>query len=1001
MDTKVDEKLTGVDLFLLQQNTRFRKVGALKKRNGYTAVNPTSLIAAYPSISLVKVVSESDKLLCLPAPATYAPAAYSEFDQKYSIINESITAIDKVMTAELEGEVVANYGLGLYTFNHDYYNGTTAYLYTGASPFNASFAAPTNLVLDLHDDETGFKKSVVVASNARNTQISVKFYVNATGATRICVAFEDPVTPNVCKVLLYDMNLVNFAGTSFAMDTGILSAKTLVIERYAAINGVVIGAKHTTAQRYSLAKINDTGLVALLQAVTTTNILVSGQTDIRIQGDVCYIAYLRDNGAHVYTPRFLSWNLSTNVLVDADRAINTSADAFYDISFDFITTNIIGIAWGRGSYDLADGSFICYCEHTISTSTSTSRLSRLFINMASRLKKLGTIGDGGRTLIGTANDRGMASIVSSGSNNPYHNSYVLAFSVVNNPYNIIGHYNTDVTDWDFSDQNNVNLTEIATNYYSSSALRITSLFDTGFAVASLYRMKIDLRTDSYQKNSVVKFSQSMLISSGTILEYDGTILASNGFYHGCAIAGLNPTAGTGTIPNGVYKFIALYEYVDSNGQRIQSTPSDSFTGTMAGGPGYFTINVAAYTGRKRTASSAVDIVLYMTEASADTYYRVSGQVTIVNETANFTQVQVLSPVSTTAELLYTTGGILSNDPPPPAKYICSHQERLFAVDADYPNQISYTKKSQINSNAQWSSFFKLYLAASDVKRKNNINGLASLNEKLIIFRQSSIYYILGDGPNVLGEQNNFTEPELISSDVGCLETQSIIETPIGVFFKSVKGIYFLDQGLSINYIGEAVESYNDLEIIGAQLIENSNLVYFKTLTNILIYDYQVKRWSVDTIIGIDIAIFNQKTIIMKQANQISFESDAFADVFGVTTSGISQLVETGWIKTTGIQDFGRITYAMILGKYVSPHTLRVDVYYDYDEDVYASYDLTHNPAQEVYQFRIQLNKQKCESIKFKIYDIPVNEGESMELTNLTLELGIKKGVYKTPKTRNY
>jgi predicted DNA-binding protein (UPF0251 family) len=94
--------------------------------------------------------------------------------------------------------------------------------------------------------------------------------------------------------------------------------------------------------------------------------------------------------------------------------------------------------------------------------------------------------------------------------------------------------------------------------------------------------------------------------------------------------------------------------------------------------------------------------------------------------------------------------------------------------------------------------------------------------------------------------------------------------------------------------------------------------------------------------------------------------------------------------------------ATILGKYKSVHGLRVNVYYDYDETTVTTYTINPSSQDKQYQYRIHLGKQKCEAIQFEIFDIGQQDaGESMELTALTLEVGVKSGSYKLPATRKY
>ena len=57
--------------------------------------------------------------------------------------------------------------------------------------------------------------------------------------------------------------------------------------------------------------------------------------------------------------------------------------------------------------------------------------------------------------------------------------------------------------------------------------------------------------------------------------------------------------------------------------------------------------------------------------------------------------------------------------------------------------------------------------------------------------------MLGEGPNLMGLQNDFTPTQLINADTGCVENNSIINIPEGLMFKSEKGMYLLNRSLGV------------------------------------------------------------------------------------------------------------------------------------------------------------------------------------------------------------
>ena len=139
---------------------------------------------------------------------------------------------------------------------------------------------------------------------------------------------------------------------------------------------------------------------------------------------------------------------------------------------------------------------------------------------------------------------------------------------------------------------------------------------------------------------------------------------------------------------------------------------------------------------------------------------------------------------------------------------------------------------------------------------------------------------------------------------------------------------------------------------------------------------------------------------------------------------------TAWIKTNNIQGLQRCRKAFVLGDYKSKHNLRVQVGYNYENFYRETHNFNYstdlgitffgdeNPfgsevfgggssdvVDGVYQFRMNLANQKCESIRFSIEDgedagstFP-EAGQSYSISNLMLEIGMKPTGMKLPKQK--
>lgn len=124
---------------------------------------------------------------------------------------------------------------------------------------------------------------------------------------------------------------------------------------------------------------------------------------------------------------------------------------------------------------------------------------------------------------------------------------------------------------------------------------------------------------------------------------------------------------------------------------------------------------------------------------------------------------------------------------------------------------------------------------------------------------------------------------------------------------------------------------------------------------------------------------------------------------------------TAWLSFANVQGFQRVRRAQVLGTWKSSHNLQVTVYNDFLEaptQQVTAYPVApgvygggspygsgtpYGGTQQGYQWRIDLARQKCQSVKFTVEDLPVGSpSEGMALSAISFEVGAKKGLNKLP-----
>jgi hypothetical protein len=543
---------------------------------------------------------------------------------------------------------------------------------------------------------------------------------------------------------------------------------------------------------------------------------------------------------------------------------------------------------------------------------------------------------------------------------------------------------------------------------------------TIYTLTGVQRFDLDVNANSnfYAK----KLGEDLHISGGFLSMYDSHSVVEHGFHLYPEGYTLSSTGG-GSVPAGDHLYYAIYTWVDNKGQIHRSSPSTGVSITITGTKKVtITVPTLRLTAKKSPDRADCLIEIYRTTANGNVAYKVTSNSSPLYNNVNVDSVtfdDVLDDTAITSnEILYTTGGVLDNIAAPAAQIVELYKDRMVLGGLEDNLEVWYSKKFTAGEGVAFNDSFKFRVNPLGGK----VSALKFMDDKLIIFKENLVFALSGDGPNDLGQGNTYSQPELLSSDVGCPYPNSTVLTPMGIMFKSYKGIYLLARNLQLSYIGADVEAYNSLTVMSADLLQDKNQVRFLTKDgSCLMYDYYFSQWSTFTNhSGIDADIWNGQYTYLRTNGTVFVENQ---------TKYLDQNLEfklrmaTAWLKMAGVQGYQRVKRAAILGDLESPHILRMSIGYDYAqyyEDIYLfdpsgildaniyGQDALYGDSSpyggvgdNIYQFRAHLRKQKCEAIRFLFEDITSGTaGQAYSLSDLSLEVGIKRGLYKMPATKS-
>lgn len=514
-----------------------------------------------------------------------------------------------------------------------------------------------------------------------------------------------------------------------------------------------------------------------------------------------------------------------------------------------------------------------------------------------------------------------------------------------------------------------------------------------------------------------------LIQSGPQFNYfDGITFSEFGFIGEPSITATTSGAG-GTVPANTYQVCAIYKVLDSKGDIIRSGVSNIQTVTTAGATSSINVFIreTILTNRIMASSSKITIQTYIRPAGG--FFTLYSERSASLYGSLFTEVITSIPSGT--EFLYTEPNIEENSTPVSSVAMTIYGSRLFYIPKENRNEIRYTQKKASGLAFEFKETYRLETLDKNGLTEDTFTAMHEMDGRLILFKNYSILYIYGNGPAENGTSNDYGEAQSISTDAGCINQRSVVEYKDGLLFMSDKGIYQLTRKLETNYIGSEVEAFNGLTITSAVLYESQNEIRFTSKEGTtLIYNYFSAQWSWATSHAfVGSTFFEGKYYGLDENNKVVVvESSTSKKYLG---NAVIQNITLPWIKTAGIQGFQRLYRIFVLGKYKTQHRVKIRLYYDYEQYYSEEYVITPLAGSEynktvrptnsqiekgletdgVYQYVVDIKRQKCQSFKIEIFDEPLdianNSGESYNLVNVTLEIGVMPNANRLPAAKKY
>ena len=511
----------------------------------------------------------------------------------------------------------------------------------------------------------------------------------------------------------------------------------------------------------------------------------------------------------------------------------------------------------------------------------------------------------------------------------------------------------------------------------------------------------------------IEAGRSFAFTGGFLSGYDKSSIFEQGFVVYPAIHTITETTAAGdglTVPSGGddYKYKAIYEWADANGNVHRSHPSlaQSFIPSDTGKRASVAVYPPSFS--RKPESGNIKIVIYRTEPGGAIYYRIGAiPVSYPSEFSIMTFIDDSKNIDIEANEQLYTAVARENDFMGSCNDIIAHRGRAAVVRSD--DVVAYSKPIVDGEEIGFNESFSFVLPADNSK----VVGVESNLDHLLIFSEENAYFVSGEGPTALGE-GGFTNIRMFAAGQGARKGSAHVDTPIGVFYQTERGIYLVRRDLSVVYHGAPVEDSSTRLLVGATLVDSTNEVRF-LLSNsgtasgsdyYLIYNYYFQKWALWTVAYASSAwqvgeVYNGAVFLRATADGKIYKQRPGVyqdDNSSGTPVDYMVVLQTGFIAAAGLLHAQRVYRGMLIGDYVSDHTLSISAFYDYDLTSGTAYSKSITSSNDNPMLvRLHLDKQKCRSVSFKIG--LTGSGECAKLDAISLEVGRRESSFKLESAR--
>ncbi len=370
---------------------------------------------------------------------------------------------------------------------------------------------------------------------------------------------------------------------------------------------------------------------------------------------------------------------------------------------------------------------------------------------------------------------------------------------------------------------------------------------------------VEVGYDQPTRGLTVNNSSFDVLIGGVPRYWDGVTFVPVGIPQAPLISSISPSGGAGTLAAGTYVYTMVWEWVDAAGNRQQS-PAQLETVTV---PALGIVSLEIHPGSIPYDERIVGLrpgmrgVVYRTDPGGTVLKR--GELYLDFSLTTFGPPSGLWAadyfiVADTGAVDFSLGEPLYMSPGGANELAATameetflmrpYSDRIIGVSLSFPDQLWYTKTIQVGRAIEPNQ--ALYFRLPEVA-----TGLAVQDGNVYWFSANNCWAFVPQFADDTGLGGGAIDPVPLATGVGCEATNSIVETPVGVFFIGPRGPWVIPRGGGApSFVGIDVEEFfRDFPVCrGAVYNALFSEVVFAMETSsgnnhcLMIYNHVMQQW---------------------------------------------------------------------------------------------------------------------------------------------------------------